>query len=880
MKKIFKLLYIIIFISICTAPAGVYAYNYYENNQEQMNIEKTLVKTFPYIYENGHINTNFDDECEDWLNQNIPYRALILTKINYVLSEILKQPTSNVIMGEDGWIYSKETIDDYMDTNAMSQKNIQSMTVTLSLIQENVESRGGRFLFAPVPNKNSIYSEYMPYRFIHAKENNLTRIYKSLGQAGVNYADLRKGLLDEKDSNNQARLYYKRDTHWNCLGALAGYRSLINALGVEGVKIDTSNYSVEALHRGDLEQLLYPMGNNLEEEYCFDTKLDYDSFEFIYPEGITDTKAQLENYMSDKEDHDNNFTTRKKEMKKANSLYMIRDSFARALLPYMIQTYDEATFVRTATPSIESIADNRDVIYEICERNLKNVIESAPFMYAPIREALNTDLKPINGETNKCFYKDEGYAFRLYGYVDSNMVGEDGRIYIACDDGKSVNVFEAFPIYEKALLGENGLVEEANLQGFSLYIDKRKLESNEFSVKIISGNYITETLANIEQSNCGADNVKEDVNEAAETMNPYPEENARHQLLYRGVSIGIGDNINALEAGLGNQAAPSETVYSCLSGEEAVLYYYPNITIEADMEGNIYYISLMDNSYADGKADAVTASGITLGSDKLDIWDKLGSPSKENDRNCIFGMEHLAVTYTFKGGVVTAVILEDCQYKKESVDTDYSDANEPAGVEYEGGNTYLYDEKHTIKTGWQIVNEEYYFFDRMTGERITGQVVDGINIAADGEVNLSDYEKQKIETMMKAHKIVEEVTSPSDSMEEKRKKVFEWVLSFPYHRYRHIRDVYEEEGIEIIEANDIFDEGAGDCVSEAAAVAFLFHEIGYNNVYWVHDTGHSWVRCEDRLYDPLFAESRGFDANYDAPFTDYRASMAHSMLIY
>lgn len=882
MKRTFQYIYIIVFILMCLAPAGGFAYNYYENDVSQMNIEKTAKLDFPQIYSDGKINTDFDDEFEAWLNQNIPYRALILTQINAVLGEAMKNPTSNVIIGSEGWIYSVETTDDYMDVDAMSEADIRNMVTTLSLIQERIEGQGGRFLFVPVPNKSSIYPEYMPARFIRAQDSNMDRLYVKLEESGVNYTDLKSELIDSKQNNPQVKLYYRRDTHWNVFGALAGYTGILEGLGREPKEYDVSEYSVQNTRRGDLDILLYPAGNSMEEDYYLEEGIDYDSFIFTYPEGITDTQAQLENFMSDREDHDNNFSTRKLESDQGSSLYMIRDSFGRALLPFMIEAYDETTFVRTATPAIEKIGAASDVVYEICERNLCNVIESAPFMYAPQRNLSKKTEQPAS-DCNGCFYEDEGYAYRIYGTIDAHMVGMDGRIFVELsnDSANERLIFEAFPIYEKALMEQHIKADrdsdEHRLQGYSLYISSNVLRQSEYEVRLISGEKVSSIVGKIQsQAEAGAD-----ATQVQETRNnPYPEENAAHQLSYRGVSICIGDNINALKGSLGNQAAPSEVVYSCLSGTDAEIYYYPNITIETDMDGYIYYISLMDNSYTDGEENAITASGITLGSDRKLIWDKVGNPSRENDRNCVFKTEHMTVTYAYKSEQVTSVILEDNKYKSSEAEAEELDADEKKGVEYSSGNTYLYDETHLMQTGWQIIDGDYYFFDRSTGERIVGQTIDGISIGIDGEVSLSEYEKNKIETMMKAHRIAQEITLPSDTIEEKRRKVFDWIMSFPYHRYRSIKDVYQEEGIEIIEANDIFEEGAGDCVSESAALAFLFHEIGYNDVYWVHDTGHSWVRCGDRLFDPLFAESRNFEANYDAPFTDYRASMAHSMLIY
>lgn len=891
MKKFSKYIYIASFFLISLAPACLFLFVYLSNlnnpnkTQTDVNIEKGLNIEFPSVISENGINDAFDDECETWINQNLPFRDVILSNINVVLGDVFKIPTSNVIIGRDGWAFSNETLDNYLDRNALSKSEIQNIGITLSLIQERVETNGGTFLFVPVPNKNTIYPEYMPMRYVHAEENNLTRLQAALDCDEVNYVNLKEKLSDAKRSCGDARLYYKRDTHWTVFGALVGYENIMDSLGRVPISYNTEKYTSDYSRKSDLDKLLYPKNPRSDEEFILPDNLDYEGFEFMFPTGITDTKAQLENFMSDKEDHDNNFTTMKRTPEDSSSLYMIRDSFGRALLPYMIDSFAEATFVRTTTPSVENSLACSDVVYEICERNLKNLISSAPFMYAPKRDEPDATEGIIYGsKLNRCCYTDEGYAYRVYGFIDKNMIDQDGRIYVRLADAKSnVFTFEAFPILEESLLFEqlddaNKTLFNANKEnvcGFSLYIDKKEIDQDEYDVSILSGGYKSEVLINITE-----DDTLEDAENSVDMIpNLYGDENADHQLIYRDVSIGIGDNINSLKAGLGAQAAPSEIIVSCLSGNDAVVYYYPNITIETEMDGTIYYISLMDNSYSDGKEGAVTGGGLTLGSDNMKIFDLFGTPVRENDRNCTYQTEHINITYTYKGGKINSITLEDRKYVNEDDFAEGEDES-PSGVKYESGVAHLYDDSNMMQTGWQIIDGEYLFFDRLTGERIVGQVVDGIEIGEDGEVDLSDYDKEKIKTMMRAHQIMLENTDPSDSMEEKRRKVFDWVLSFPYRRGMRVRDYMNDEGVELLFANDFFDEGIGDCVSESAALAFLFHEIGYNNVYWVHDTGHSWVRSDDKLYDPVFAEGRDMKANYDAEFTDYRKTMAHSMLIY
>lgn len=191
---------------------------------------------------------------------------------------------------------------------------------------------------------------------------------------------------------------------------------------------------------------------------------------------------------------------------------------------------------------------------------------------------------------------------------------------------------------------------------------------------------------------------------------------------------------------------------------------------------------------------------------------------------------------------------------------------------YTGQNTYYFDEKGVMQTGWQKIDGEYYFFNRKNGKRVVGKTVDDIKIAANGKVQKTSYNVSKIDTMIRAHEIMLEITKPTDSIETKRLKCFKWVFQFPYHQFRRLGPIYNNKGWEMTFANDIFKFRSGCCVSEAAAVAFLFHECGYENVYVCHDTSHGWIEVNGCLFDPLFAESKSFNANYNVPLskTDYR----------
>lgn len=187
----------------------------------------------------------------------------------------------------------------------------------------------------------------------------------------------------------------------------------------------------------------------------------------------------------------------------------------------------------------------------------------------------------------------------------------------------------------------------------------------------------------------------------------------------------------------------------------------------------------------------------------------------------------------------------------------------------ESGHTYYIDKNGKAVCGWKKIGREYYYFDRKTGRMACSDSQDGIRLTDSGAAKKTNAAVKKIETMIKARAIVEQVTDASDSRSRKIEKCFLWIFQFPYKRYRRLQPIYRQPGWEVTFANDIFDHQKGCCVSEASALAFLFHECGYPEVYVACDTSHAWVELNGRVYDPLFAEARGFREYYNRSYDGY-----------
>ncbi len=468
MKKAFKIVYSALFFAACATPLALMPFV-----QSNAEIEKKALTEMPALISDGKLNTDFSEQFESWFNDRLPLRSQLLSAANLVKGELLTSPSSNVISGSGGWIFFDTDKLDYMNTNAMTDNQISSAAVTLSLLQENVKSKNGSFTFVPMPNKASVYSEHFPSCYKKADENNYTRLCAKLKELGVNYVDMLGFLNDNKGT----QLYHKRDSHWNYLGALYGYNQIMESLGKPHKTYSGATYDYLKDWRGDLDKLLYPSGGFMDYQYHFN--IEYQPFRFTVPAGTGDTQQQLEIFMSDKEENDSRIGTSNMGQADNTRLYMVRDSFGRALLPFMIDNYKQAMFVRTDCPEMAQVAEGSDMVYEIVERNLANTIATAPFMFAPERESAPAQAE--NGGTLETVCSDEGYAIRVYGALPEDIPVGDGRVYVRFSNAEGEHIFEAFPIYEKKLLGGDGK------NGFSMMIDPALGLNGEFDVTVYAG---------------------------------------------------------------------------------------------------------------------------------------------------------------------------------------------------------------------------------------------------------------------------------------------------------------------------------------------------------------------------------------------------------
>lgn len=141
--------------------------------------------------------------------------------------------------GREGWLFLKEEVPGrnelLQSLGIRPYRDLERKLWNLIITQraEWAGSLGMRYVMVVVPNKTTVYPEYLPARYRPA---NVELINRSLPDPpGVMVINLTRDLIGQK---SLGQLYHKNDTHWNELGAFAGYQSLMRKyLVTDGIKI-------------------------------------------------------------------------------------------------------------------------------------------------------------------------------------------------------------------------------------------------------------------------------------------------------------------------------------------------------------------------------------------------------------------------------------------------------------------------------------------------------------------------------------------------------------------------------------------------------------------------------------------------------------------
>ena len=178
-------------------------------------------------------------------------------------------PVPSVILGKDSWLFYRSealddgnTFDDFRGILPISDWELEKVRLRLAENQREFSRIGARYLVVVVPNKSTIYSEYLPEKFRKAGPGTRLDQFMAYMKANSNVAvlDLRGPLFAAKKA---FPVYSKTDSHWNSYGAYVGFREIARHFSGEFPSIGPAHIAEEKVEvrktfpGGDLAQMLF-----------------------------------------------------------------------------------------------------------------------------------------------------------------------------------------------------------------------------------------------------------------------------------------------------------------------------------------------------------------------------------------------------------------------------------------------------------------------------------------------------------------------------------------------------------------------------------------------------------------------------------------------
>lgn len=369
----------------------------------------------------GNWNPRYLSQLQDYAGDNFYLRQEMITAWSALNAGVLGSSiTEDVVLGKDGWLFFADTLPDYTGQSPMTDWEIFSAARNLALVSEYCESRGARFLFTVAPNKNSLYPDSMPAVPQNDLRSNADRLAEALEREGVEYLDCFALFRGQEET-----LYFKTDSHWNGRGAALAADALNGAFG-RSSDYFAGPFSSQEAHKGDLYDMLYPAGEELEADQVYGKELD---FEYDAPIRSAENLTIMTHGGGE------------------GSMLMFRDSFGNNLYPYLADSFGSALFSRSMPYRLDLIAQREAdyVAAELVERNLRYLIQNVPVMPAPRRELPGDFTVYENGVHFSVEPSEDlsGYALAAVSAALSGRVFPEANspVLVTASDG---NTYEAF----------------------------------------------------------------------------------------------------------------------------------------------------------------------------------------------------------------------------------------------------------------------------------------------------------------------------------------------------------------------------------------------------------------------------------------------------
>ncbi|TKZ35661.1 hypothetical protein EZH24_04050 [Brachyspira catarrhinii] len=361
---------LILFLCFLIMPNIIYKIFY--KNFDHTNYENRTLASKPIL-----VSTNINEypkNYEEYFNDYLSFRNELVKLKNlndiFVFKNII---SDRVLLGKAKWLFFKDAnlTEKYIGVEEynFTEEELEIAKNNLIHFRDELKKKNIDFILMVCPDKQFIYSEYMPDYIKRKSAKNDTDIFVEYikNNSDIKVVYPKSELLKYKD---KYQLYYKYDTHWNSLGAYIGYTELTQILNMNNKYIENfkilefdsayrnSNKDASVFYN-DMARMM-----SLKNIKNFRDDIIYILEDYKYTiTNITDdwSSIRISNYNLD------NFRNNR-------NILIIRDSYSFEMMDYIITEFKQSEFININSFKSKNITEYKPniVVFESVERYLKD----------------------------------------------------------------------------------------------------------------------------------------------------------------------------------------------------------------------------------------------------------------------------------------------------------------------------------------------------------------------------------------------------------------------------------------------------------------------------------------------------------------------------
>lgn len=320
---------------------------------------------------------DYPESYESYYNDHLPFKSMVVKAKTFMdIMCFHTVDSEKVLLGKDNWLFYKgipelpdeRPVLDYQRCNLYSEEELDLFCQNVNSVDMYMKNQGIDFSIMICPNKECVYTEYMPNSFTvldgPSKADVLVQRLKETTNVPIFYAS--DEILSYKDSY---QLYYKYDTHWNMLGGFVASQQLTDYYQQEKHSLDEYEIGIiEDAAANDLAVMLN-LGNYFSDD-------DYYFVENYKPEVTAILVSEFEERGVNGKVYESNAADDR-------TLMVIRDSFGERLYDTLPKDFARVIFVHRDIYDASYIEKYQPdiVVFEVVERatgalgNLETIFE-------------------------------------------------------------------------------------------------------------------------------------------------------------------------------------------------------------------------------------------------------------------------------------------------------------------------------------------------------------------------------------------------------------------------------------------------------------------------------------------------------------------------